>query len=86
MIKTFSEVLSDLMGELVARTPFTNLNPSAAIRGLLEVIAKVIADLYGRVIERVILMSNRFTILCSLETPLFSLPPTVDRDSGISRF
>ena len=37
------------MSEVVARTPFTNLNPSAAIRGLLEVIAKVIADLYGLV-------------------------------------
>ena len=49
MIKSFSEVLDNLMSELVARTPFTNLNPSAAIRGLLEVIAKVIADLYGLV-------------------------------------
>ncbi|NQT34276.1 baseplate J/gp47 family protein [bacterium] len=37
------------MSELVARTPFTNLNPSAAIRGLLEVIAKVVSDLYGLV-------------------------------------
>ena len=37
------------MSELVIRTPFTNLNPSAAIRGLLEVIAKVIADLYDLV-------------------------------------
>jgi len=49
MIKSFSEILDDLMSELVARTPFTNLNPSAAIRGLLEVIAKVISDLYGLV-------------------------------------
>jgi uncharacterized phage protein gp47/JayE len=49
MIKSFSEILDDLMSELVARTPFTNLNPSAAIRGLLEVIAKVVADLYGLV-------------------------------------
>ena len=47
MIKSFNEILDTLMSELVARTPFTNLNPSAAIRGLLEVIAKVIADLYG---------------------------------------
>ena len=46
MIKSFSEILDDLMSELVVRTPFTNLNPSTAIRGLLEVIAKVIADLY----------------------------------------
>ena len=37
------------MSELTLRTPFTNLNPSAAIRGLLEVIAKVVADLYGLV-------------------------------------
>ena len=49
MIKSFSAILDDLMGELVSRTPFTNLNPSAAIRGLLEVIAKVIADLYALV-------------------------------------
>ena len=49
MIKSFSEILDDLMSELVIRTPFTNLNPSAAIRGLLEVIAKMIADLYGLV-------------------------------------
>jgi len=49
VIKTFSEVLDNLMSELVARTPFTNLNPSAAIRGLLEVIAKVVSDLYGLV-------------------------------------
>ncbi len=47
MIKTFSEVLDSLMSELVVRTPFTNLNPTAAIRGLLEVIAKVVSDLYG---------------------------------------
>ena len=49
MIRSFSDVLDDLMSELVARTPFTNLHPSAAIRGLLEVIAKVAADLYGLV-------------------------------------
>ena len=49
MIKSFSEILDDMMSELVVRTPFTNLNPSAAIRGLLEVIAKVVADLYGLV-------------------------------------
>jgi len=47
VIKSLSEILDDMMSELVIRTPFTNLNPSAAIRGLLEVIAKVIADLYG---------------------------------------
>jgi uncharacterized phage protein gp47/JayE len=49
MIRSFNEILDSLMSELVARTPFTNLNPSAAIRGLLEVIAKVVADLYGLV-------------------------------------
>ena len=49
MIRSFSEILDDLMSEVVARTSFTNLNPSAAIHGLLEVIAKVIADLYGLV-------------------------------------
>jgi len=49
VIKSFSEILDDMMSELVIHTPFTNLNPSAAIRGLLEVIAKVIADLYGLV-------------------------------------
>jgi len=49
VIKSLSEILDDMMSELVVRTPFTNLNPSAAIRGLLEVIAKVVADLYGLV-------------------------------------
>jgi len=49
MTKSFPAILDDLMTELVVRTPFTNLNPSAAVRGLLEVIAKVIADLYGLV-------------------------------------
>ena len=49
MIRTFSEILDNLISELVSRTPFTNLNPSTAIRGLLEVISKVIADLYGLV-------------------------------------
>lgn len=49
MIKTFSDVLDDLMSELTARTPFTNLHPSAAIRGLLEVIATAVAGLYGLV-------------------------------------
>lgn len=51
MIKTFSEICDDLFGGLVQKTPFTNLNPSAAIRALLEVIAKVIADLYALVHE-----------------------------------
>jgi len=37
------------MTELVDRTPLTNLNPSTAIHGLLEVIAKVMADLYSLV-------------------------------------
>ncbi|NQT34843.1 baseplate J/gp47 family protein [bacterium] len=49
MIRTFNDILDDLMSELVSRTPFTNLNPSAVIRGLLEVIAKVVSDLYGLV-------------------------------------
>jgi len=49
MIRSFSEILDAMMSELVVRTPFTNLNPSAAIRGLLEVIAKVVADLYSLV-------------------------------------
>jgi len=49
VIRSFSDVLDDLMSELVARTPFTNLHPSATIRGLLEVIAKAVADLYGLV-------------------------------------
>ncbi len=49
MLKDFSEIVNQLMSELVVRTPFTNLNPSTAIRGLLEVFAKVIADLYDLV-------------------------------------
>jgi len=49
VIKTFSDLCDDLFGGLIEKTPFTNLNPSAAIRGLLEVIAKVVADLYALV-------------------------------------
>jgi len=49
MIRSFSEIVDDLMTELVTRTPFTNLSPSAALRCLLEVIAKVVADLYALV-------------------------------------
>ena len=56
MIRSFSDVLDDMMSELVTRTPFTNLNPSAAIRGLLDVIAKVVADLYA-LVKRVMAQS-----------------------------
>ncbi len=49
MIRSFSDVLDCMISELTLHTHFTNLNPSATIRGLLEVIAKVVADLYALV-------------------------------------
>jgi len=47
VIRSFTDILDDLMTDLVSRTPFTNLNTSATLRGLLEVIARAIADLYN---------------------------------------
>lgn len=46
MMKTFDEILSGLLSDLTAKTPFTNLNPSAAIRGIMEALAIAIAGLY----------------------------------------
>lgn len=45
-MKTFDDILSDLMTAVVARTPFTNLNVGAGLRGILEAIAQGIAGLY----------------------------------------
>ena len=46
MTKTFDELLSDLMAAVTAKTPFTNMNPSAALRGVLEAFASAISGLY----------------------------------------
>ena len=46
MIKSISEIINDLIEGVSTKTPFTNFNPSAAIRNLLEVIAAPIAELY----------------------------------------
>jgi len=46
MMKSISEIINDLIEEVAQKTPFTNFNPSAAIRNLLEVIAAPIAELY----------------------------------------
>ena len=46
MIKSISEIINDLIEGVAGKTPFTNFNPSAAIRNLLEVIASPIAELY----------------------------------------
>jgi len=47
MIKSYSDILDDLFGEVGEKTPLTNFNRSAVLRHILEAIAKVIADLYG---------------------------------------
>ena len=46
MTKTFDEILADLLAQLTAKTRFTNLNPSAAIRGILEAVAIAVAGLH----------------------------------------
>ncbi len=46
LIKSISEIINDLIEGVSTKTPFTNFNPSAAIRNLLEVIAAPIAELY----------------------------------------
>ena len=46
LMKLFSELVNDLIEGVSTKTPFTNFNPSAAIRNLLEVIAAPIAELY----------------------------------------
>jgi len=46
LLKSFNEIVDDLIKELTEKTPFTNFNPSAAIRNLLEVIASPIAQFY----------------------------------------
>ena len=46
LMKSLSEIINDLIEGISTRTPFTNFNPSAAIRNLLEVIAAPIAELY----------------------------------------
>ena len=46
LMKSISEIINDLIEGVAQKTPFTNFNPSAAIRNLLEVIAAPIAELY----------------------------------------
>ena len=46
MMKSLSEIINDLIEGVAQKTPFTNFNPSAVIRNLLEVIAAPIAELY----------------------------------------
>jgi uncharacterized phage protein gp47/JayE len=45
-MKTFDEILADLLQAVVAKTPFTNLNVGAGLRGILEAVASSIAGLY----------------------------------------
>ena len=45
-MKTFDEILADLLQAVVAKTPFTNLNVGAGLRGILEAVASAIAGLY----------------------------------------
>jgi len=46
LLKSFREIVDDLITGLTEKTTFTNFNPSAAIRNLLEVIASPIAQFY----------------------------------------
>lgn len=45
-MKTFDEILADLLQAVVAKTPFTNLNVGAGLRGILEAVASAISGLY----------------------------------------
>ncbi|MFA7332662.1 MAG: baseplate J/gp47 family protein [Candidatus Delongbacteria bacterium] len=45
-MRTFDEILADLLSAVLAKTPFTNLNPGAALRGILEALASGLAGLY----------------------------------------
>ena len=46
LMKSISEIINDLIEGISQKTLFTNFNPSAGIRNLLEVIAAPIAELY----------------------------------------
>ena len=46
LLKSISEIINDLIEGVAGKTPFTNFNPSAAIRNLLEVISAPISELY----------------------------------------
>ena len=46
MIKSISEIINDLIEGVSTKTAFTNFNPSAGIRNLLEVIAGPVTELY----------------------------------------
>lgn len=45
-MRTFDEILADLLSAVLAKTPFNNLNPGAALRGILEALASGLAGLY----------------------------------------
>jgi uncharacterized phage protein gp47/JayE len=45
-MKTFDEILADLLSAVLAKTPFTNVNVGAGLRGILEAVASGIAGLY----------------------------------------
>ncbi|MFA7331105.1 MAG: baseplate J/gp47 family protein [Candidatus Delongbacteria bacterium] len=45
-MRSFDEILADLLSAVLAKTPFTNLNPGAALRGILEALASGLAGLY----------------------------------------
>jgi uncharacterized phage protein gp47/JayE len=46
MIRSFDEILSDLLQAVLAKTPFTNVNVGGGLRGILESLAAGLAGLY----------------------------------------
>lgn len=48
-IKSFEEIVRDMLAKIGARSPLSNFNPGSVIRTLVEVIAFAIAELYGLV-------------------------------------
>ena len=45
-LRTFTEILADMLQKIVDRTPLTNLNVGSIIRTIVEIIVGVIAELY----------------------------------------
>ncbi len=45
-MKSFDEILADLLASVLAKTPFTNISPGAALRGILEALSSGLAGLY----------------------------------------
>lgn len=48
-IKTFDEIVRDMLAKVATRTRLSNFNPGSIIRTLVEIIAFAIAELYGLV-------------------------------------